>query len=845
MRGLIKHILLTLLVLGLSFFEASAQTDPDPVLDLSISQQYRIGGITVLGADYTDVQAVKLFSALQVGAGISIPGDDISRAIRNLWDQDLFSNISIEVAERRDDDVFLVIKVEELPRLTRYSISGVNRSEQETVRGAIDLMTGRIVNENVVATAEKRIKDHYIDKGFFDVEVSIVQEVDSSFANGTIVRVNISKGDKVKVEDITILGVTAFDEDKLKRKMKSTKEKKWWRFYKPSKYLEIEFEADRASIIAEYNKLGYRNARIINDSIYRTDEGLVGLIIEIDEGNQFRFGDITFTGNTKYRTTMLDSLLGIQGGELYNLEHLETRVFMDPKGLDLTALYQDDGYLTFRAMPIEQRVQNDTIDIEIRMMEGQQFRIGNIMVQGNTKTNDHVIYREIRTRPGDLFSRTDIIRTQRELAQLGYFNPESFGINPIQHPEDGTVDIEYTVEEKPSDQVEVSGGWGGGRVVGTLSLSFTNFSSKKMFDKGAWRPIPTGDGQRLSIMARSNGLYYQSLNLGFTEPWLGGKKPNQLMTRLWRTIMSNGRAKYIDDVLNEDRQSMIINGAEIRFAQRLQKPDDWFQFSTNLTFQQFNLNNYGTFFSFSNGKYNNLTAELNLSRKSISDPIFPTWGSNVEVSVRATIPYSLFREEGYYDGLSEEEKFKWLEYHKWKFKAEWYTPLTTSAGENPKNLVLKLAAGVGIIGQYDRAVGLAPFERFYLGGVYLSGYTLDGREIINLRGYDDLSLTAPDQQTGAPVAAKYTAELRYPLSTNPNATIYTLGFLEAGSTWEDARAFNPFQVYRSAGVGLRIFLPMFGLIGLDYGWRLDDVDAVPGMSRGQFHFSMGMNMGEL
>jgi outer membrane protein insertion porin family len=845
MRGFTNHILLTLLVLGLSFSGAIAQTQTDPVLDLSIPQQYRIGGLTVIGAEYTDVQAVKLFSALQVGAGITIPGEDVGRAIKNLWDQDLFSNISIEVAEKIDSDVYLVIRVEELPRLTRYSISGVNRSEQETVRGAIDLMTGRIVNENVVATAGKRIRDHYIDKGFFDIKVDIIQEVDSSFANGTIVRVNIDKGEKVKVDRITLLGVTAFEVDKLKRKMKSTKEKKWWRFYKPSKYLESEFDSDKSTIIAEYNKLGYRNARIISDSLFRTEEGLVVLVLEIEEGNQFYFGEITFAGNTKYRTTMLDSLLGINSGDLYNLQHLETRVFMDPKGLDLTALYQDDGYLTFRAMPLEHRVKNDTIDIEIRMMEGQQFRIGKIIVQGNTKTNDHVIYREIRTRPGDLFSRTDIIRTQRELAQLGYFNPEAFGINPIQHPEDGTVDIEYTLEEKPSDQVEISGGWGGGRVVGTLSLSFTNFSSKKMFKKGAWRPIPTGDGQRLTIMARSNGLYYQSFNFAFTEPWLGGKKPNSLMTRVWKTVMSNGQARYIDDVVNEDRQSMNIIGGEVAFAQRLQKPDDWFSFSTRLTYQQFNLDNYGSFFSFSNGRYNNLTAELNLSRNSISDPIFPTWGSKVEVSVRATLPYSLFRPEGYYEGLTEEETFKWLEYHKWKFKAEWYTPLVSTGGENPKSLVLKLAAGVGIIGQYNRVVGLSPFERFYLGGVYLSGYTLDGREILNLRGYDDLSLTAPDPQTGAPVAAKYTAELRYPLSTNPNATIYTLAFLEAGSTWEDARAFNPFQVYRSAGVGLRIFLPMFGLLGLDYGWRLDDVDAVPGMSRGQFHFSMGMNMGEL
>jgi len=842
-----RALLLTI-ALSLTYFLSLGQT-PDnsslEVLDLSIPQEYRIGGITVVGANYTDVQAIKLFSSLQIGASITIPGEKLGEAIKNLWNQDLFADIRIEAAELRDRDVYLVIRVRELPRLTRYSIAGVNRSEQETIRGKIDFTTGRIVNENVLATATKRINDHYRDKGYLDIDVDIVQEVDSSFANGTIVRVNINKGNKVKVDLITLNGVTAFEPNKLKRKMKSTKEKKWWRFYKASKYIVDGFDTDQQVILALYNNEGYRNARILNDSVYRTEEGLIGLILDIEEGNQFRFGNISFTGNTKYRSTQLDSLLGIRKGDVYSLAHLETRVFMDPKGMDLSSLYQDDGYLTFRAMPIEQKVDNDTIDIEIRMMEGQQFRIGKILVEGNTKTNDHVIYREIRTRPGDLFSRTDIIRTQRELSQLNYFNPEAFGINPIQHPEDGTVDIEYQVEEKPSDQIELSGGWGGGRVVGSLGLSFTNFSTRNMFKKGAWRPIPTGDGQRLSIRAQSNGLYYQSYNMSFTESWLGGKKPNSLSVAIWKSVQSNGQPKQIDGEINELRNSLEVIGAQVGLGQRWKKPDDWFLMRASLSYQNFNLDNYGSFFSFSNGRSNNLAAQFTLGRNSISDPIFPTWGSNVEVSVKATLPYSMFRPDDYYENMSIEEQYKWVEYHKWKFKAEWYTPLSRSGGENPRTLVLKMAAGVGVIGQYNRDVPLSPFERFYLGGVYLSGYSLDGREILNLRGYDDLSLTSPNPQTGAPVVAKYTAELRYPLSTNPSATIYTLAFLEGGQTWEDARAFNPFQVYRSAGVGLRIFLPMFGLLGLDYGWRMDDVDAVPTMSRGQFHFSMGMNMGEL
>ena len=800
----------------------------------------------MLGADYTDAQAVKLFSALQIGQELTIPGEEITRAIRNLWAQNLFEDISIELAEVRENQVYLVIRVDELPRLTRYTFEGVNRSEQETLRGKIDLLTGRVVNENVMVTARKRLRDYYHDKGFWDADIIITQSADTSFENGAKLNIAINKGEKIKVGEIVIDGVANLETKQVLRSMKDLKAKKWYRIFKSSKFVEANLDQAHDEIIALYNKEGYRNARVLGDSIYRLPEGLVGVKIDVSEGNRFHFGEISFTGNTKYRSSQLDSILGIKRGDTYDLERLETRVFMDPKGMDLSSLYQDDGYLTFQAMPIETRIENDTIDIEVRMMEGKQFRIGKVIVQGNTKTNDHVIYREIRTRPGDLFSRTDIIRTQRELAQLNYFNQEAFGINPIQHPEDGTVDIEYTVEEKPSDQIELSGGWGGGRVVGTLGVSFTNFSAKNMFKKGAWKPIPTGDGQRVSIRAQSNGAFFQSYNFSFMEPWLGGKKPNALSFSAWRSIQSNGQPKRIEGEINELRQSLEITGVLVGFGQRWKKPDDLFTMNVALSYQHFNLDNYGVFFSFSDGVANNLAANFTLARNSISDPIYPVWGSNISLSVKATPPYNKFRpDDTDYVNMTDQERFRWVEYHKWKLKAEWYTPLTQSAGENPRTLVLRTHAGVGLIGQYNRAVGLSPFERFYLGGVFLSGFVLDGREIINLRGFDDLSLTMPNQNTGAPVIAKYGAELRYPLSTNPSATIYTLAFIDAGKTWADAREFNPFEVYRSAGVGMRIFLPMFGLLGLDYGWRLDDVPTLPNMSRGQFHFSIGMNMGDL
>ena len=825
----------------------SVQVQGQEIPGIEWGKKYKLAGLTVLGADYTDAQAVKLFSALQIGQELTIPGEELSNSIRNLWAQDLFDDIGIELAEVRGDEVYLVIQVKELPRLTRYSFTGVSRSEQETLKGKVELLTGRVVNENVVATAGKRLREHYHDKGFWDAEIDITQWSDSTFENGARLNIAIKKGEKVKVGEIVLAGTQQIETKRILRTMKDLKAKQWYRIFKSSKFVETNLDAARTQVIALYNTEGFRNARILSDSIYRLDDGSLGIEFDIYEGNQFHFGDIAFTGNAKYRSTQLDSILGIKQGDVYNLERLETRVYMDPKGLDLSSLYQDDGYLTFQVVPIETRIENDTIDIEVRMMEGKQFRIGKVIVKGNTKTNDHVIYREIRTRPGDLFSRTDIIRTQRELAQLNYFNQEAFGINPIQHPEDGTVDIEYAVEEKPSDQVELSGGWGGGRVVGTLGVSFTNFSARNMFKKGAWKPIPTGDGQTLSVRAQSNGLYFQSYNMSFMEPWLGGSKPNNLSLQVWRSIQTNGQPKQIEGVVNDLRQSLEITGLRIGWGQRMKKPDDWFRMDVSLSYQHFVLNDYGVFFSFANGKANNLAMNFAITRNSISDPIFPVWGSNVSISLKATPPYSAFRgkDDQYYADLQDADRYKWVEYHKWKIKAEWYTPLTQSAGENPRSLVLKTHAAIGLIGQYDRRVGLSPFERFYLGGVYLSGYVLDGREIVNLRGFDDLALTMPNQNTGAPVIAKYGAELRYPLSTNPSATIFVLGFVDAGKTWANAREFNPFEVYRSAGVGMRIFLPMFGLLGLDYGWRLDDIPSQPNMARGQFHFSMGMNMGEL
>jgi outer membrane protein insertion porin family len=849
-------------------------------IDYANPRKYRIAGISVSGAVYSDVQAIKLFSGLQEGQEIMIPGDEITEAVRKLWKQKLFANLTISVAEFRGDDVYLVIELKESARLDKFTFEGIRKSEADNLREKLDIRTGTIVNQNAKNNAIATIKEYYIDKGYFNCSVEVNEVTSELMQNGLILIFKIDSGDRVKIETIEIEGagnqmiekrtllfgkkktVPAMSEARIKRTLKNTKEAKWWRFWKSSKYLEKEFREDLGKIVAKYNKEGFRNAKILSDTLYSINDERIGIKIKVEEDKKFYFRNITFIGNSKYRSSALDSVLGIQKGDVYNLELLDTRLTLNPTGRDVSSLYSDDGYLTFGAFPVETLVEPDSIDIEIRITEGKQFRIGKISVIGNTKTNDHVIYREIYTKPGELFNRSDIMRTNRELATLGYFNPEAFDVHINPHPEKGTVDLEYVVEEKPNDQIQLSGGWGGGqvgsnrgRVVGSLSLSFSNFSMRNFFKKEAWSPLPTGDGQRLSISATSNGVFFQSYNLSFTEPWVGGKKANSLTFSGWHSIQSNGVTKKNDgEIINgslQQRRDLTISGGAISFGKRLQKPDDYFILQLGLSYQHYELNDYGILFSFANGHANNLAFNGTLSRNSTSEPIYPKSGSIINFTTKATLPYTWLGELGGkeydYAGMTDQERFDWVEYYKFKFTAQWFTALNK---HKDRKFVLNTKVGLGFLGTYNSELGESPFERYYLGGVFLSGFLLDGREIVNLRGYDDLSLTSPSDirrvnNVGAPVIAKYGMELRYPLSTNPQATIYALTFAEAGKTWEKLSEFDPFNVYRSAGVGLRIFLPMFGLLGFDYGWRLDDVPAAPLMARGTFHFSIGMNLGEL
>ena len=846
----IRPVLLSFIMI-LSFaatnLSVHAQTLIGSGVDYKEPKAYRIAGISVVGAKYSDVQAIKLFSGLQEGQEVLIPGDAITDAIRKLWKQKLFSNIKIEVAEFRGQDVYLAIYLDEQPRMARYSFEGIKKSEAENLREKLDIRTGIVCNENLKSNSINIIKNYYVEKGFYNANISVIEMPDEIMQNSVKLIFKIDHGNRVKVEDITFVGVSQISEKKLRRTMKNTKERNFFRVFKASKFIESEYKDDKAKIIAKYNKEGFRNAKIVSDSVYRINAERLGVRIVIDEDKKFYFRNITFAGNVKYRTSTLDSVLNINKGDIYNLELLSSRISYNPNGRDISSLYTDDGYLTFQAYPVETLIYPDSIDVEIRMEEGRQYRVGTVRITGNTKTNDRVVYREIRTRPGDLFNRSDLLRTQRELIALGYFNPEAMDVQTNQRPEEGLVDLTYVVEEKPSDQIQLSGGWGGGRVVGSLGLSFTNFSMRKVFTKGAWTPLPSGDGQRLSINATSNGLFFQSYNLSFTEPWLGGKKPNSLTVSAYRSLQTNGQRKYINDELNPARQSLAINGVSVSFGQRWQRPDDWFVFYAGLSYQHFDLNKFGSFFSFNEGFSNNMALSFTLERNSVSEPIYPTWGSKITLTSKSTLPYTflgekLFSKEYDFENMTDQEKFDWVEYYKIKFTANWYTALNK---HKTHKLVLHTNVGFGFLGAYDQRIGESPFERFYLGGVFLSGFLLDGREIVNLRGYDDLSLTEPSDNVGAPLISKYGAELRYPLSTNPNATIYALTFLEAGRTWENFKDYDPFNLYRSTGVGLRIFLPMFGLLGFDYGWRLDDLPSAPAMARGQFHFSIGMNLGEL
>lgn len=797
-------------------------------------KEYTLVWVYVNGCHNTDSNVVRLISGLPIGDKITVPGEKTSEAIDKIWKEKLFDDVSLDIAKIEGEYIWLRLTVLEKPIIGIWRMPGIKKSEREDLEGKLS-MRGRVFTEYMRQNIIETCNEHYRADGYLNCTTRIVTDSLMKDPTGRTVTLDIIiiKGKKVKISDIVINGNSAYPDWKLRMAMKETKRRKTgWLLFKSSKYIEENYESDKQSIIAKYQKKGYRDMHIVKDTIIRTSENRMIVELTIQEGHIYRFGTISWVGNTKYSSKKLSDVLGIKPGDVYNQQQLESRLYMSESGNDVSSLYMDDGYLFFQVNPVEVNVHGDTIDFEMRIYEGRQATIRNITVVGNTKTNDRVIMREIRTRPGQLFRRADVIRSQRELASLGYFDPEKIQVNPKPDPYSGTVDIEYVVVERPSDQVQLSGGWGAGRVVGTLGVTFNNFSTKNFWDFSQWRPLPAGDGQRLSINAQSNGLYFQSYNASFTEPWLGGKKPNSLSFTIYHSVQSNGLSKK-----DANRQDVRITGVSVGFGQRLKKPDDWFTLYQELDYQYYQLNNYYSVFAFANGYANNLSYRISLERNSVDQPIYPRSGSAIKMTLQATLPYSmLFFRDKDYSQATIQERYKYVEYYKWKFTSSWFTRI---AG----NLVLNTRVGFAYLGMYNKQVGLSPFERFYLGGSGLTGFALDGREIIALRGYDDQSLTT--SSTGSPIIAKYTWELRYPVSLNPSATVYGLAFIEAGNTWSNIKSFNPFDVYRSTGVGVRVYLPMFGLLGLDWGYRFDDVARQPLMQKSQVHFTLGMNLGEL
>ena len=830
------------LILALSHLIIVAQTNE--LLDYSTPKKYELGGIVIEGANNLNNSTLIAITELEIGKEIEIPGIKITKAINKLWDQGLFSNIEITLDKIVGKTIFITINLKENPRLSQFKFKGkkVSKSDVTSLKEELKLMRGRVLTQSLINNSLNTIKDYYINKGFYNVTVGYVTSTDTLAKNSEKLIFNISKGKKIKIKDIIVTGrskilnlkksllnnqdsVYCVSNYNLKKSMKETKSKSFWRFWKTSKFIQNNFEDDKKNIISKYNEIGYRDARIETDSVYLNGDNTMTIEIRIVEGEPYRFGNITFTGNTVYSSKKLSRQLGIKENDIFDQSVLDSRLFSDGSGnMNVSSLYLDDGYLFFNATPVEIAANDKKIDLEIRIFEGQQARINKIKVKGNTKTNDHVIMRELRTRPGDLFSQTDIQRSMRELSQMQYFNPEAFDVKVEPDQARNSVDITYIVEEKSSDQIQLQGGWGANRIVGQLGLSFNNFSTRNIFKKDKWTPLPSGDGQILSLTASSNGIYYQNYNISFTEPWLGGKKPNSLSISLYKSISSNGQS-------GDEREAIEITGLTIGLGKRLQKPDDYFTMYNGINFQQYKLINNNSFFSFSNGFSNNVNYNIRIGRNSVDQLIYPRRGSNFSLSLKMTPPYSIFDGISDYSKISDQEKYSWIEYYKWKFKSSWFSAFTDK-------LVLNTRVEIGLLGAYDNDLGVAPFERFYVGGDGMSGmgYQFDGRELISLRGYSNNSISPP---TGATIYNKYTTELRYAINLNPSSTVYALGFLEAGNAWDSFNNFNPFGVKRSAGFGVRIMLPMIGMMGLDYGWGLDDILGNPDANGGQFHFSIG------
>lgn len=849
-------IIYLFIVLFLTHASIHAQNGPKNLGGLDFGydapREYELGPIRVIGADNYDHQAIKLIAGLRQGQKVMIPGQSITNAIKNLWAEGIFSNISIYAEKEIAGVLYLVIELSPRPKLSKFKFKGISRREADKIREEISLYAGKTITENLVFQTTGKIKGYFREKGFYETKVQINREKDTLINDSELFLIDISKGQRIGIKKIEITGNNSVPSWKLKMAMKDTKAKLFFRFWKRSKLTESSFDRDKQAMMEKFNKVGLRDAMITEDTIIKLDAKNLLIRIKIQEGEKYYFGSFDWIGNTKYRSTFLDSLIGIKKGDVYNKTLLEQRLNGSPDERDIRSLYMNRGHLFFNLIALETNVTNNEINHQVRILEGKEARIGDVSIRGNSKTNDKVILREIRTKPGDIFNKSDIMRTQRELAQLGFFNEQAFQVNPIPNPANGTVDIEYVVEEKSSDQIELSGGYGGaglttrGGVIGTLGLTFNNFSTRNFFKKEAWSPLPGGDGQRLSIRAQTSGRFYQGYNFSFTEPWLGGKKPNSLSFWVNHTALSSSGTLRTDP----NYTGVGITGVGIGLGRRKKWPDDYFSAYYELGYQYYDVVKDFRFPLIESGYANDISFKYVLTRSSVSSPIYPQSGSNFSFTAKATLPYSYF--DGVdYKNANTAERIKYLEYYKFKLTGEWFLPVSPD-----KKLVLMSRFGFGFMGAYNQEKGVTPFDRFVMGGSGLTGVgQIGGREIIAMRGYEDQTVSSDG---GDPLISKYTLEMRYPISLNPSATFYALTFLEAGNTFPTFQKFNPFNVKRAAGVGIRVFLPMFGMLGLDYGLGFDQLDnwsngygkaSDQSVKQKGFYpklsFTIGMNLGEL
>ncbi len=906
MKKSLVIVTLLLIVCEISFAQIRnnrrrTNTSGQSEINYASPQEYEIAAITVEGADFLDKNALVSLSGLKVGDKIKIPSEEVSGAIKKLWKHGIIGDASVVLEKIENGRVFLIIRLAERPRLTKVYYEGINKTQEGELNDNINLVRGTILTDAKVKNIELGVKDYFIDKGFLNTTVNVTRRADSIVSNGVQLLVKVDKRTKVKIEKIAFDGNDNFTTNKLKRKMAKTNEKIRFRvfsqlanqifdfkfskvgdfvdssrtvsggqlqefindniklnFFKSAKYRKEDFEEDKKALIEFYNSKGFRDAVVVRDTLYNVGNDYIKIDIVVDEGKKYYFRNISWTGNFVHTDETLNSILAVEKGDVYDLEKVNRALSFNPKGADISGLYMDDGYLFFNVQPVEVGIVEDSIDIEMRVFEGTQATINKIIIKGNDRTSDHVILRELRTLPGQKFSRSDIIRTNQRLAQLGYFDPEQIGINPVPNPADGTVDIEYTLVEKPSDQIELSGGWGGAfGFVGTLGLTFNNFSLRNIPNFDKWRPLPIGDGQRLSIRAQANGRQFQSYTFSFSEPWFGGKKPNSFSISLnqsvQRTFNFDGGVDSVGRPIvlrrtrqNEFNATLKLKSASIGYGRQLEWPDNYFVLSHALTFTNYELNNWipGSL-GFTDGNSNSITFNTTLARNSIDNPLFPRSGSSLSLLLSLTPPHSLWRDVA--DDAPNAEKFKWVEYHKWMFDSKYYITL---AG----NLVLESRAHFGFIGSYKRDAEIGPFERFELGGDGLAGQNfILGTDIIGMRGYENNTITPPgyglnrtqatvDQIEGGIVYNKYSMELRYPITTGAAATIFAYVFGEAGNNWNTFEEFNPFDAYRSAGVGARIFMPAFGLIGINWGYGFDTLPGRTEPSGPQFQFTIGQQI---